>query len=523
MQFRFANFCFDPDAQELRHGDAVVALQAKVFRFLGFLLENCHRTVPQSELLDVLWPGVSVGPDSLTRVVSLARRALKEHSGEHIVETRRGLGYRIAVPVHLEEPAGSADGAETASGGRATLAVLPFDNIGPGPDDDYFADGLSEDLITRMSQTRLVSVIARSSSFLFRGDDVDLAEVGRVLKVRYVVLGSVRREGGRVRVSAQLTDVGSRVDLWADRYDRELSEVFAAQDELAHAIGKAVTPAIWRVEQQRALRRNPSNMDAWDSMLRASWHLFQYTRDDLATAEALLRRATELDPGLSWAWADLANCLFLELYYGWSEDPTSRIDEAMRLAQRAVTTDDRDSMGHYVLAWGHLFLRDHEAARVAAERAVDLNPSDSSAHWALGVALTGLGRPVEGVLAIEEAIRLSPQASGMRLYLQNLGIAYLMAGQYERAADCAQRAISLGREQPAPHRLLAACHGHLGRVSEARDAMHEAMRLEPDFSLDELRRINHPSIVERLLAGWRKGNLAEAFVPSGDVSPNSGC
>jgi adenylate cyclase len=443
--------------------------------------------------------------DQVEEKLELEFEDLGEHAVKNIPKPIRV--YRVAVSEGREGPAARA---LPGFSGRPAIAVLPFDNLSADAEQDYFADGLAEDLITRLSQARGFSVIARASSFLYRGRGVDLAQVGRELGARYVVLGSVRRAGSRVRVSAQLAEARTGLDVWADRYDRELGEIFVAQDELTRAIVSAIEPRLQHVEQQRALRRDPSDIDAWDAVLRGTWHLFRQTRDDLAVAEALLRRATELDPLLVSAWANLANCLFLELYYGWASDSAARMDEAMQLARRAVAVDGADPTAQYALAWGYLFRGDHEAARVAGERAVELNPSLSGAHWALGVALTGLGRADDGAAAIQEAIRLSPRDPAMRFYLQNLGIAHLMACRYEEAAECARRSLALSLDQAAPHRLLAACHGHLGRVEEARGAIREAVRLEPDFSLEELRRINHPAIVEQLLDGWRKAGVDPA-------------
>jgi TolB-like protein len=511
VRYRFEKFVFDSDALELRRGDDVIDLQPKVLHFLGFLLENHGRTVAQRELMNALWPSVNVGLDSLTRVASLARRSLEDGAEKRILETRRGLGYRIGVPVQIEAASGAVDPVQSAAeetGGPGALAVLPFDNLGPNEEDAYFADGLSEDLIIRLSRTRMFSVIARSSSFDFRGKNVDLAEVGRELGVRYVVLGSVRRAGGRVRVNAQLVEARTRMDLWADRYDRDLGAIFSVQDDLVQAIVSAIVPNLSRAEQHRAMGMTGNDLGAWDTMLKGLWHYARYTREGLSRAESLFRRATELDPNLVDAWANLANCLFVQLYYGWADDPIACAEETMQIAQRAITADDENPTAHFVMAWGHLFRGDHESARIAAERAIELNPSDSTAHWALGVAHTGGGRADQGAAAISEAIRLSPRSPGLRFYLQNLGIAHLMASRFEDAAECARRALALGLDQAAPHRLLAACHGHLGRKEQARDAIQEAMRLEPEFSVEELRRFNHPAIVEQLLAGWRKGEVA---------------
>ncbi len=184
------------------------------------------------------------------------------------------------------------------------------------------------------------------------------------------------------------------------------------------------------------------------------------------------------------------------------------LEEVREIAQRVLTLDDTNSTAHLVMAWVHLFGGDHAAARTAAEEAVELNPSASTARWALGVALTGLGMPEEGALSIEEAIRLSPVAYGMRLFLQNLGIAYMMSSRFEDAAEAARRSLTHGPDQAAPHRLLAACHGYPGDPEKAQAAMKEAMRLEPDFSPEELRRFNPPAIVEKLSLGWEKAGLS---------------
>jgi len=517
--FRFGDCEIDSGRYELRRAGTPVPIEPKVLDLLLHLVRERHHLVTKQELLDAVWPGVHVTEGTLTRAVSLARTAVGDSAQAHaVVETVSGRGYRWKAPIDVVDREGGEGHAARAIPGvsdRPVIAVLPFDNLSGDPEQKYFADGLAEDLIARLSRSRSFSVISRASSFVFRGRGIDLAQVGRVLGVRYVVLGSVRRAGGRVRVNAHLAETRTGLEIWADRYDHELGEIFAAQDELTRAIVSAVVPRVRGIEQDRALGRDPSDIDAWDAVLRGTWHLFRYTRDDLAEAEALLRRATELDPHLVSAWANLANCLFVQLYYGWTADAAARMDEAMHVARRAVAVDAADPTAQFALAWGYLFRGDHEAARVAGERAAELNPSLSAAHWVLGVALTGLGRADDGAAAIQEAIRLSPRDPSMRFYRQNLGIAHLMACRYEEAAECARRALALGPDQAAPHRLLAACHGHLGRVEEARDAFCEAMRLEPGFSLDELRRINHPAIVEQLLGGWRKGGVDSQLLSEG--------
>lgn len=388
-------------------------------------------------------------------------------------------------------------------GGRPAIAVLAFDNLSRDPDQEYFADGISEDLITLLSCGRLLPVIARNSSFVFKGKAVDVKQVGRELGVRYVVEGSVRRAGGRVRVSAQLIDATTGHHVWAERYDRDLSDIFAVQDEITETIARAIEPAVGSVERRRALAKPPQNLDTWDLYQRAVSHMANQTRESQREARALCERALELDPAFSEPAALASRTHIFDVFNQWSDDVEASATEAMRLAEQSVALDPENARCHGALAWACIFSQQAERASEEFERAIALNPSYTSGYWGLGVALYSLGRPDDAVAMIEKAIRLSPQDPSLSFFLHNLGMAHFVAGRYADAADAARRAIALRPDQPAHHRLLAACCGHLGQLGEARAELAELVRLAPDFSLEAFRFLNR-MVADGMIEGWRK-------------------
>jgi adenylate cyclase len=346
-------------------------------------------------------------------------------------------------------------------------------------------------------------VIARNSSFVYKGKAVDVKQVGRELGVRYVVEGSVRRAADRVRVSAQLIDATTGHHVWAERYDRDLSDIFDLQDEITATIAAAMGPMLGRAEQRRAVAKPPQNLDAWDSYQRAVFYLASQTREGMHEARALCERALELDPTFSNPAAVASLTHVLDVFNQWSDDAGRSIAEAVRLAESSLVLDSDSVLGHSALAWTHIFRQQNERASDAFERSVALNPSYGLGYWGLGVALYSLSRPDDAVAMIEKAMRLSPQDGGMFLYAQTLGMAHFVAGRYVDAADAARRAIALRADQPAHHRLLAASYGHLGKLEDARAELAEMARLAPDFSLEVFRSFNR-LVADDMIEGWRK-------------------
>jgi adenylate cyclase len=292
---------------------------------------------------------------------------------------------------------------------KPSIAVLPFANMSGDAEQEYFSEGITEDIITNLSRNHAFFVISRSTSFTYKGPGVDVGKVGRELGVRYVLEGSVRRAGNRVRITAQLIEAASGHHLWADRYDRELADVFAVQDEIARSITGAIAPGIIAAEIRQAQRKDPDQLDAWDRTVRAHWHVRRFTRQDLAEARRLLTEAIALDPANSMAYADLALARHFEAVFGWGDGPLESHKQLGEAARNAVATDDNDAMAHTTLAIFELFSGRHEEARRRLLRALDLNPNSEFARGYLGASYGFAGDHEAAVSHLDEAIRLSPR------------------------------------------------------------------------------------------------------------------
>jgi adenylate cyclase len=460
--------------------------------------------------------------------ISISRAVLEQVEGKLPLEFQDGGEQRlknIPRPVHVfrveltapdssqagEEhaPAGPAELSVPGFSGRHALAVLPFDNMSGDPEQEYFADGIAEDLLARLSAFREFPVIARNSSFVYKGKAVDLKAVSRDLGVRYVVEGSVRKAGNRVRVTAQLIDATTSHHVWAERYDRELSDIFSLQDEITERIVASLVPALTRVEIRRAVRRPPQNLDAWDCTQRGLWHLLQYTKDDNIEAQSWARRAIEQHPDSSAALSVLAFSHLFEVIYQWSESPARSREEALRCAEKSVALDESDSNAQFALGFATSLAGQYERAMAVLQRAIELNPSSALAHWALGAALTPCGCPDSAIPLIEKAIRLSPHDPWMHEFLFNLAAAHFAAERYEQSVTFAKRSLQSRSEQPGAYRLLAASYGHLGRAEEAKAALDALLRLAPDLSAAQLRVFLPPAIVERYVEGLRRAGWKE--------------
>jgi adenylate cyclase len=405
-------------------------------------------------------------------------------------------------------PAGS-DLTVPGFGGRPAIAILAFDNMSNDPDQEYFGDGIAEDLITHLSCMGRLPVISRNSSFSYKGRSVDIVRVSRELGARYVVEGSVRRAGSRVRINAQLIDATTGHHLWAERYDRELDDIFALQDEITETIAKALAPVVGSAERRRILGRAPESLDAWDCLQRAQWHFRQLTPDNNRIVKTFCRRALELDPGFADAKAFLAVSFLFDIFNFWTEEPDAAARECLRNAEEAVGLDESSPTCREALGWARVFAQDPERAVAEFERALALNPSFARAHWGLGVALYSRDRADEAVAAIEKAIRLSRNDPMLNLFEHNLGMAHFVAGRYERAAECARRSIALNPDLASPQRLLAASCGLLGRIDDARLAIAELRRISPDFSAEAFRQAN-PVVADSMLEGLRKAGWTES-------------
>ena len=421
--------------------------------------------------------------------------------------------HRIVLGAEAAEALGEAAAAASPARRAAqkpSIAVLPFANMSGDPEQEYFSEGITEDIITNLSHNRAFFVISRSTSFTYKDPAVDVGKVARELGVRYVLEGSVRRASNRVRITAQLIDAETGHHLWADRYDRELADVFAVQDEIAQSIASAIAPGIISAEVQHAQRKDPSQLDAWDRAVRAHWHIRRFTQTDLAEARRLLEEAIDVDPTNSMAFSDLAFLRHFQAVFGWGESIAEAHTAAGEAARKAVSLDDGDATAHTVLAIYEMFSGRHEEARRRLRRALDLDPNSAFAHGYIGISHAFSGNRDAVLRHCDEALRLSPRDPLLLLWYLPKGWAALNAEHYEEAIEFAIRAAEAHPEFPDIYAVRAAAEGQLGRVDAGRSTLDELLRRMPGLTASDPR-LDRPfgraADRERFLEGLRKAGL----------------
>jgi adenylate cyclase len=354
---------------------------------------------------------------------------------------------------------------------KPSIAVLPFTNMSGDPEQDYFADGVAQDIIAELSRVRSFFVIARNSSFTYKGRAVDVRQVARELGVRYVLEGSVQRGSSRVRVSAQLLDADDGTHLWADRFDRPLQDLFALQDEVTMAVTRAIRPAVANAEQRRALRKPPGSLGAWEAYQRGLWHLSRRKLEDVPRAREFFNHALELDPTLAAAHTGLAELCTREGDLFASRPLVEALALGADEARKTVEIDPTDADAHAYLAGALGGIGDHTSGFDHVGRALSINPSCAPAYYAKGWLLLFSGRPAEGREAILFAMRLDPHSAFNVALRSNIAISYYFEGDYENAVASARRLLADCPDHPWAYRWLAAALGQLGRIKEAHLAL----------------------------------------------------
>ncbi len=386
---------------------------------------------------------------------------------------------------------------------KPSIAVLPFTNISHDPEQEFFVDGITDDLITVLSHYRWFFVIARNSSFVFKGRSADAKQVARELGVRYILEGSVRRAGSRVRINGQLVDAESGNHLWAEQYDRDLSDIFAVQDEITQSVVAAIEPELLMAEGQRAVRRPPANLDAFECYQRGMWHFHQFTSGDNREAESWLRRAIELDPTFAQGWMGLARVLNASIWYAWSQDAERDRQEGYAAALRGVDLDNRDPYCFYALTLQRLISREQVKALESAQRAIDLTPNFAVGHFSLGWARIFTGNFASAVDPLHRAMRLSPHDPINFSYLNALALAHYHQEEYEQALTYANRSYGLRRLYNSGRTLLA-CLGQLGLREQAEKVRAEVVELTlPEY--DRFWTLTNPYVNPDHVAHLREG------------------
>jgi adenylate cyclase len=390
---------------------------------------------------------------------------------------------------------------------RPSIAVLPFQNMSGDPEQEYFADGIAEDIITMLSRSQSLFVIARNSSFTYKGRAVHVKHIARELGVRYVLEGSVRRAGNRVRITAQLIDAITGNHMWGERYDRDPADVFAVQDEITEAIVIAIEPAVAQMEWHRAVRKPPESLGAWEAYQRGRWHMGGISAADNQAAKTFFGRAISLDPNFAAAHAELAIAIFQGTALYQKMSVAEALSELLPATQRALTLDPLCPAGHVSMGLGRFWQGDHEGTLAAARQAIAISPNYAVAHHVFGLALIFSGRPREALGPIRRAIRLDPRDPLRALRLSQIANAHYFLREYAAAIEVAKEALRSYPDHPWAHRWLAAALGQANRLDEAKQALQRAIALAPK-QFDMFARQRAPWFrvedYEHMLEGLRK-------------------
>ncbi len=483
MIFAFADNVLDIERRELRRAGQPVALEPQVFDFLVYLVRNRDRVVSKDELIENIWGGRIVSDSAVTSRLNAARTAIGDSGvAQRLIRTVPRRGVRFIGEVTEEDtrsaPAERIAPRETAipliPPDRPSIAVLPFVNMSSDPEQEYFVDGMTEDIITTLAKFRWFFVIARNSSFTYKGQPVDVVRAGRELGVRYILEGSVRKAGNHVRITAQLVEVETGSHLWADSYDRDLTDLFAVQDEVAQNIAAAIEPALARSESQLAVHRPPANLLAWDLFLRGQWHFHQVSGDNRDKALAYFERALALDDELADAYIGISRILHGNVVYGHGTGRERDLLRAATAARRALELDNDNAWAWYCLAMAQSTSGDAPAAAESATKAVELNPSLAWGHFALAVANLYRGQTEASLASIDVALRLSPNDPQRFAWLATRSSALYLQRRYEEAIQTALRSRSAHRFTTAT-RVLAASYGQLEMHRQAAAVVAEML------------------------------------------------
>jgi TolB-like protein len=527
LQFVFADCVLDPGRRELTRASRVVAVGPQVFDLLLYLVENRERVVSKDNVLDVVWAGRTVSESTLTSHINAARKAIGDSGDEQrLIRTVARKGFRFVGDV-MEVP--SSDGAaslkaapvpsdETPASALAlpdkpSIAVLAFLNLSGDPEQEYFADGVVEDIISALSRIRWLFVVARNSSFTYKGQAVDVKQIGRELGVRYVLEGSVRKAANRVRITGQLIDATTGAHLWADRFEGTLDDIFELQDQVTESVVGSIAPQLERAEIERAKRKPTESLDAYDFYLRGMANLHIGTREANDQALPLFSKAIQLDPDFASAYAMAAWCHFWRKVNGWMVDRPRESAEGARLARRAVELgkDDAVALARSGHALAHL-AGDLDSGIALIDRALVLNPNLAAAWFLGGFLRIWRGQSEDAIERFAHAMRLNPLDSEMYRIQAGTAMAHLLAGRFDVASAWAEKSY---RDLPSfliAVSIVAASHALAGRMDEARRAMLHLRELDPTLRISNLQQwlpLQRPDDLATFADGLRRAGLPE--------------
>ena len=514
MIYRFGSLSLDTDGLDLKAGSEKVAVEPQVFSLLQYLIENRDRVVTKDELIEHVWDGRIVSDATLSSRINAARRAVADDGKtQAIIRTFPRRGFRFVARLTDNEEASDRPSIPHFESDRPTIAVLPFENLTGESNQEHFVDGITEDIITELSKISGLLVIGRHSSFMYKNKAVSLRDVGRELGVRYVLEGSVRKSGEKSRVVAQLVDTSSDHHCWAERYDRDLTDVFEMQAEVARKVAAGLEVAVTADERYRLGHFGTLNAEAHALFQRTISHgLHPPTPENIYRGRVVGERIVEIDPGFAGGHVCISISHSWSIFFGISRDRREDAERCLASAEKAVAADDKLAWAHIARGWCHLIHREHQPAVEAGRRAVDLQPSDSDALAYLGFFLTFDGDAKSGIPLAQFAVRLNP-THVENVYRNILGCTHFNAGEYDQALAVFKENVELGGPIGVPVLTMRiVCHSEMDQPDEARAVLQDLLRISPDISLRTVPFApfyKNPKDRERFIGALRKIGLPE--------------
>jgi adenylate cyclase len=507
----FDQFTLDTVRSALLRGGVELPLRRQSFEVLRYLAEHAGKVVSSGELIEALWSSRPADHNaSVGQCIKEIRRAIGEDA-RWMIKTVSGRGYEFVAEVALTIPESGPVALPLPD--RPSIAVLPFANMSGDPEQEYFADGMVDDILSALSHVRWLFVIARQSGFAYKGRAIDVKQIGRELGVRYVVEGSVRKAGNRVRIVAQLIETETGANIWADRYDRDLSDIFALQDEITERIVSTIEPTVQAVEIKRASAKPTDTLTAYDAYLRALPYYYSQTREGLGYAEELLRRAVELDPAYAEALGTLADVMTSRIANGWHASRKRETDDVCAAAFRALAAGPNNSTCIAAAAYAFAVLaRRFEEAEQLAERAIEVHPNSTLVRNRAGAVYSNSGESDKAIAQVEIALRMNPLDNITSTFTFTVAaVAHLFARRFEESLHWGRRAMTITPQAHIPLWCAAAALGHLGRLDEARTEIAKILTLHPAATLARARiaSFRHDWMYDLYLDGLRKAGLPE--------------
>jgi TolB-like protein/DNA-binding winged helix-turn-helix (wHTH) protein/Tfp pilus assembly protein PilF len=552
-RYQLADWEVDIATNRLRRGGTEVKVESRVMAVLGYLAQHPGELVTREELERAVWGSTVVGYDALTRCIARLRKLLGDDLRQpRYIETIAKKGYRLVAPVTAAPAESGADATsvlpaaagsawfrapwwrvavllvavpalaavvwlwrsgtgpepQTQLAGRPSIVVLPFTHLGDDPEQAYFSDGITADITTALSKLSGLFVISQSSARNFQGRSRDLRQVARSLGVRYVLEGSVRRSGDRLRVTAGLVDADSNTYLWSEKYDRELRAVFDLQDDITRNIVSALSVRLTEAERRRSARRYTVSIDAYEDFLRGQALYSHRTEQDNRLAREHFEHATARDPAFARAWGAMALTFVAEHRFGWNRSTPDPLERALELARRAVALDSELPQAYFVLGYVHVFRRDYDRARQAASRAIELDPNFADSYLTLAVCRMYFGEAQQALPLVRKAMQLNPGYPAS--YISVLGQIHYLMGQYQLALPLLREAAERNVYLLTPQVFLVAALGKLGRIEDARWAADQLRAVAPGFrpdGLGDMLPVGDPAVVADMQEQLRRAGL----------------